>query len=554
MVALTTSAVAELARARTREAERRRAEADLAAALARELLLGDDSDRALSSAARRIAESLGLRSAAIIAGPDEPEESKRLTAFELRAADGARIGTLLVPADLSADLSAHLRERVVPTLGALVAIAQRRDALQLQRVETEALRRSDEIKTALLRAVSHDLRTPLTSVVAAGHALGADTLSATERDELSDTVVSQATRLAGLVDKLLDLSRLQAGAAQPRTDWVSVEDLLSTAAAGQDGEPIDVHLNVDPDVPEIRADAAQLERAFANLLENARRYGAEPISVRVRSAAGRVLINVTDHGPGIDPAEQERIFEPFYQAHPAGQPVTRRPRRGSDPVWDWRSSRASSRPTAARSRSSRCPARARASSSRSRSWSPSDEPRRPRRPPRPRVLVCDDETQILRALRVILRDAGFEALPASTGEEALDVAAVSSPDAAILDLVLPDIDGVELCRRLREWTQIPVIVLSAVGDEDAKVRALAAGADDYVTKPFGPRELIARLEANMRRSEPEREPATITTGDLTIDLAARMVTVAGRGGQADADRVRPAGAAGAQSRTADDPP
>ena len=79
------------------------------------------------------------------------------------------------------------------------------------------------------------------------------------------------------------------------------------------------------------------------------------------------------------------------------------------------------------------------------------------------MLVCDDETQILRALRVILRDAGFEALPASTGEEALDVAAVSSPDAAILDLVLPDIDGVELCRRLREWTQIPVIVLSAVG-------------------------------------------------------------------------------------------
>jgi two-component system sensor histidine kinase KdpD len=319
VVALTTSAVAELARARTREAERRRAEADLAAALARELLLGDDSDRALSSAARRIAESLGLRSAAIVAGPDEPEGGQRLTAFELRAADGARIGTLLVPADLSADVSAHLRERVVPTLGALVAIAQRRDAQQLQRVETEALRRSDEIKTALLRAVSHDLRTPLTSVVAAGHALGADTLSEAEREELSDTVVSQATRLAGLVDKLLDLSRLQAGAAQPRADWVSVEDLLSTAAAGQDGEPINVHLNVDPDVPEIRADAAQLERAFANLLENARRYGAEPISVRVRAATGRVLINVTDHGPGIDPAEQERIFEPFYQARPTGR-------------------------------------------------------------------------------------------------------------------------------------------------------------------------------------------------------------------------------------------
>jgi two-component system KDP operon response regulator KdpE len=149
------------------------------------------------------------------------------------------------------------------------------------------------------------------------------------------------------------------------------------------------------------------------------------------------------------------------------------------------------------------------------------------RPAKPRVLVCDDEPQILRALRVILRDAGYESVPASTGEEALDAAAVARPDAAILDLVLPDIDGIELCRRLREWTDMPVIVLSAVGDEDAKVRALAAGADDYVTKPFGPRELIARLEANLRRIEPDPEPAVITTGELEVDLAARTVRRAG---------------------------
>ncbi len=143
------------------------------------------------------------------------------------------------------------------------------------------------------------------------------------------------------------------------------------------------------------------------------------------------------------------------------------------------------------------------------------------------ILVCDDEPQILRALRVILRDAGYEALPASSGEEALDTAAVSHPSAAIIDLVLPDIDGIELCRRLREWTQIPLIVLSAVGEEDAKVRALAAGADDYVTKPFGPRELIARLQANLRRTAPEQEEPVITTGDLTVDLAARVVTLRG---------------------------
>jgi two-component system KDP operon response regulator KdpE len=146
---------------------------------------------------------------------------------------------------------------------------------------------------------------------------------------------------------------------------------------------------------------------------------------------------------------------------------------------------------------------------------------------RQRVLVCDDEQQILRALRVILRDAGYEALPASTAEEALDVAAVGRPDAAIIDMVLPDGDGIELCRRLREWSEMPVIVLSAVGDEDAKVRALACGADDYVTKPFGPRELIARLEANLRRTAHDNEQAVIEAASLRLDLARRMVSVEG---------------------------
>jgi two-component system KDP operon response regulator KdpE len=146
---------------------------------------------------------------------------------------------------------------------------------------------------------------------------------------------------------------------------------------------------------------------------------------------------------------------------------------------------------------------------------------------KPRILVCDDEHQILRALRVILRDAGYEAVPASTGEEALDLAAVRVPDAGIIDLVLPDMDGVEVCRRLREWSDMPLILLSAVGDEEAKVRALAAGADDYVTKPFGPRELIARLQANLRRAEPDREESLIVAGELEVDLGSHSVRVAG---------------------------
>ncbi len=149
----------------------------------------------------------------------------------------------------------------------------------------------------------------------------------------------------------------------------------------------------------------------------------------------------------------------------------------------------------------------------------------------PRVLICDDEPQIIRALRVVLREAGFVVVAASDGEEALDHAAVQPPDAAIIDLVLPDIDGVEVTRRLREWTAIPIIVLSAVGDEVEKVRALDAGADDYVTKPFGPKELLARLQATMRRAGSVADEPIRVAGDLEVDLAARVVRRAGDAGE-----------------------
>ncbi len=317
VVAAAASTIGELARARAVEAERRRAEADLAAALARELLLGADTAHALATTARRVAEALGLRSAAIELGAAAGDE--RRMALELSDADGRQVATLLVPRDLPPGTENYLRTRVVPTLEALVAIAERRDALQAEAVETAALRRSDDIKTALLRAVSHDLRSPLTAIVAAGHALGAGSLSASDRTELSGAVVEEGTRLATLVDKLLDLSKLQAGGASPRADWVSVEELVTAAGDGL-GEPrVDIRLAIDPDLPEIRADAAQLERAFANLLENARRYsGDRPISVHARRAGPQILVSVVDQGPGIEAAELGRIFEPFYRGRDSG--------------------------------------------------------------------------------------------------------------------------------------------------------------------------------------------------------------------------------------------
>jgi two-component system KDP operon response regulator KdpE len=140
-----------------------------------------------------------------------------------------------------------------------------------------------------------------------------------------------------------------------------------------------------------------------------------------------------------------------------------------------------------------------------------------------RILVCDDEIQILRALRVVLKDAGFEVVATATAEEALDTAAVHPPNAAIIDLVLPDGDGVEVCKGLREWSDMPILVLSAVGEETEKIRALNAGADDYVTKPFSPGELVARLNAALRRAQPNTAEPVIDAEGLEVDLAAHEV-------------------------------
>jgi two-component system, OmpR family, KDP operon response regulator KdpE len=145
-----------------------------------------------------------------------------------------------------------------------------------------------------------------------------------------------------------------------------------------------------------------------------------------------------------------------------------------------------------------------------------------------RVLVVDDELQILRGLKVILRQAGYEVSVAATKSEAIDAAAARPPDAIVLDLMLPDGSGVEVCEEVRRWSRLPIIVLSALGDEREKVRALDAGADDYVTKPFGPDELTARLRAVLRRSTEPDDGPVVEVGDLVVDLAGHRVT---RGGE-----------------------
>jgi len=210
------------------------------------------------------------------------------------------------------------REEADRALAELEALSRERDRMQAEAVQAEAVRRSDELKTVLLRSVSHDLRTPLTSIIAGGSALGSETLTAEERAELSEGIVAEGSRLSRLVENLLDLSRLEAGKAEPHRGPVDLAEVLEAARQGQ-GNSESIRLGVDPDLPMVEADAAQLERVFANLLENAVRYGSgRPVLVRSRVVGGNIVVRVVDQGPGIAERDWGRIFEPFQHGDAAG--------------------------------------------------------------------------------------------------------------------------------------------------------------------------------------------------------------------------------------------
>jgi two-component system sensor histidine kinase KdpD len=316
IVAVAASTVAQLARSRAVEADERRREADLAAELARVLLGAQDVHEASAAGAQRIASALGLASCAIDLGPGEPPAGR--LAFALRDGD-RRLGMLVLPADLHPGTVQRLERHVVPALEALLAAAVNREELQREVVETAALRRSDVLKTTLLRTVSHDLRSPLTGIVTSADAVASPTLSQEEREELSSVIATEAARLSRLVDNLLDLSRLEAGAAEPHREWVSVEEVLHGAIDQTSQAPGAFTLAIDRDLPLVRADAAQLERAFVNLLENGLRHsGGHPVSVRARAVGRKLVVRIVDRGPGIPRAELERVFEPFHRAAGGG--------------------------------------------------------------------------------------------------------------------------------------------------------------------------------------------------------------------------------------------
>jgi two-component system sensor histidine kinase KdpD len=317
--ALVTSHLVSRERAEAERATRRAAEAELGERLATLIANGSQLGAALPLLGRQAARALGARDGGIHLGPPaESAQAGRTVPIEL---DGRRLGELRLidaPAGVAGSGDAA---RGGGVRAGLIALGQEREQRLANEVEAEALRRSNELTTALLRTVSHDFRSPLTAISTAAEGLRFAALDRDER-ELVDTIAGESGRLSRLVTNLLDLSRLESGAAVPAAEWVDVRDLIDAAVADVRATA-DVRAQVQhqPDLPLVRVDATQLQRVLVNLLENAAKYSppGEPVRIVAGTRGGRVTVSVADHGPGVPESARAHIFRPFYRG-PGGEP------------------------------------------------------------------------------------------------------------------------------------------------------------------------------------------------------------------------------------------
>jgi signal transduction histidine kinase/CheY-like chemotaxis protein len=391
---------------------------------------------------------------------------------------------------------------LVETLARQAAASLDRARLAAEGEEARVTAERERMRSTLLSSVSHDLRTPLAAITgAASSLLQTPPPEEPERRELAATINEEAERLNRLVANLLDMTRLESGTVPIRREWHSVEEVVGSALgrfeealAGRRVETV-----MPADLPLVPMDAVLVEQVLVNLLRT-RSVHTEPASA-LRVAAwregGGVGIEVADEGPGLNAGDEERVFEKFFRGSSGAA-------RGSDSASPsaGRSSPRTAAGSGPRTARPRCRLPVHAShrgdaaapsrlGARLLSAKPPDEGAE-RGSPAPLVLVVDDEPQVVRFLRATLPAQGYRVVEAGTGEQGIVEASTRAPDLILLDLGLPDLDGVEVTRRLRGWSATPIIVLSARGQETDKIEALDAGADDYLTKPFGTGGLLAR--------------------------------------------------------------
>jgi two-component system sensor histidine kinase KdpD len=315
-VAFAVSALAARARARREDAEQRRAEAHALAEAALDLLRGRTLDEELGRLAALTAGVLGVEGARLELGERSPRPGEQALPVEA----GLRsVATLFLDGEETVDEA--VQRRFLPSLAALLAVVVERSRLEGEALEAEALRRSDALKTALLRAVSHDLRSPLTAIMASADALASAGLALGEDDrlELAEAIRGEASRLDRVVEQLLDLSRLEAGAVEPHSELWHIDELVGRALTGLGADAARVRLEIAPDTPPVEVDAAQVERVLANVLDNALNYSpaGSLVVLRAEPGATELRIHVVDHGPGLPAEERDALFQPFRRGDAA---------------------------------------------------------------------------------------------------------------------------------------------------------------------------------------------------------------------------------------------
>jgi len=307
------------------------------AATSRQRAAEADSRAGIAAAREREAKLVAQAASAILEGENVGAQLERMSKRITRAtgARRARVALESVPSTLDEELGVRLGartrpawlyvskdaewgradiERIAEPLGRLIDVAVERERVAERAAETEAALRADVARTAVLHAISHDLRSPLTAITTAGSALRAAVLTESERSELIDVIEAEGSRLARLVEDLLDLSKIEAGAVAPQPDWCDLHDVVTSAAA-HIGAEHPIEFAVPSGLPLVRADAAQLERVFSNLIENAVKFSppGSPVRVSAGTSSGRVTVRVIDFGRGIPKQYRARVFDPFFR-------------------------------------------------------------------------------------------------------------------------------------------------------------------------------------------------------------------------------------------------
>ncbi len=474
---------------------------------------------------------------------DTPARAAARWAFEKGEPAGAHTQTLpasgwsFLPLDapdgrvgaLGLELPAAAEPLGVETRTLLAALAEQTAAAihrallstEVRRARTAA--ETERVRNILLASVSHDFRTPLASILGSATALieYEDRLEREARQDLLGEIRDEAGRLDLMVRNLLSMTRLEAGALEIRRDWIDVTEALERQVdlARRRGATQRFVIEDGGTRALAFADGVLLDQAIGNIVGNAVRHAGRQAEVRLSASSEgeAVVIRIADDGEGVPAELAPRIFEKFTRAaeRPGGD--------GGDSaglglaiakgIVEAQGGTIALLPPDPLRRGAAFEIRLRSG--------------RGDGMKRPVILVVDDEPAIHRFLKPSLAAEGYDVLQATSGTDALRLAQEEAPDALVLDLGLPDIDGLVVIERLRHVSDVPVVVLSARDREAEKIRALDLGADDYVEKPFGIGELMARLRAALRHRQKPSLSEPYRAGDLSLDLEARIVRKGG---------------------------